>query len=476
MRTGGPDTADTTTRPGARPPPPPTLPPPASPTLPRDEAPPAAPPLLGIAALQLQVCATTADTLAHIDALLDSECRRLGVLRWDGDGRAIDGGSGGQHLDLLVLPEASGDWVCAVQGRVNPFFAVAAAIPCLLLHAAHQATARPSPLAWKPHPTTTTTHAYTHALQLFNGPHLVCETAWYRAERLDGAHTSPSLAALATWAARYRCYVAATLLEATSDGHIYNSLVLVAPDGSFVVPQHGAGSSDASSVALLRKQRAASLEAFVFRGCGSGAGEPATRVINLDVAPLLAKRSGSGSGGGGGSSSCTLRLAFAICYENMCAPPMEAILVRWGVLGVVCGLHAASVTVGSLRCAHTHRLLTYRCRRCCRRHTAASPLTCWPPSIAQWRHAPTTRCSNGPQRRRSALRPRRRAPLACTPSNCGRLPWQRTIAAHGHRHCRACCPGCRGILCRWRAPCWAVLRSTHAEARYWHRCAAARRA
>ena len=98
-------------------------------------APPAppAPPLLGVAAMQLETRAIpTAENLAHIDALLDRECRRLGMVRWDeaqqvsghrgsggsgsaagGGGNSAGGGGGGSdasgasgvHLDLLVLPE-----------------------------------------------------------------------------------------------------------------------------------------------------------------------------------------------------------------------------------------------------------------------------------------------------------------------------------------------------------------------------------
>ncbi len=79
-------------------------PPPAS--LPR--------PLLSVAALQLDTRPIpTADNLAHIDALLDTECRRLGVIRWDegqpaATGSRTGGGSGDSgsvHLDILVLPE-----------------------------------------------------------------------------------------------------------------------------------------------------------------------------------------------------------------------------------------------------------------------------------------------------------------------------------------------------------------------------------
>lgn len=189
------------------------------------------------------------------------------------------------------------------------------------------------------------------------------ERAWYRAESLHGTAHSPSLAALARWARRYRCYVAATLLEATRDGHIYNSLVLAAPDGSFVTHPAGGGgsSSDSSSsstpgasqsgsLCLVRKHRASSLEGFVFRSAGAAGrgGEPWAHVLEVDAAPLLQKRggaahgvscgegstaAGSGSGGAVGSwpeqaKQAKLRLAFSICYENYCAPPMEAIRVR----------------------------------------------------------------------------------------------------------------------------------------------------
>ena len=74
------------------------------------------PPLLSVAALQLETRPIpTAENLAHIDALLDTECRRLGVIRWDEGrpaatgSRAGGGGGGGDsgsvHLDILVLPE-----------------------------------------------------------------------------------------------------------------------------------------------------------------------------------------------------------------------------------------------------------------------------------------------------------------------------------------------------------------------------------
>ena len=173
------------------------------------------------------------------------------------------------------------------------------------------------------------------------------EAAWCGAESLADPARSPSLAALAGWARRYRCYAAATLLEATADGHIYNSLVLAAPDGSFVThaavgsPAGSSGSSAGGSLALVRKHRASSLEGFVFRSAGAPGrgGEPAAHVVEVDAAPLLAKRgsggssftgsSSSSSGGSSGSSSAKqkLRLAFSICYENFCTPPMEAIRV-----------------------------------------------------------------------------------------------------------------------------------------------------
>lgn len=187
------------------------------------------------------------------------------------------------------------------------------------------------------------------------------ERAWYGAESLQDAAHSPSLAALARWARRYHCYVAATLLEATGDGHIYNSLVLAAPDGSFVThPAGGSDSGDSSSsstpgvsrsgsLCLVRKHRASSLEGFVFRSAGAAGrgGEPWAHVVEVSAAPLLQKRGGSAHGvscgegsaaAGGGSGDvgswpeqakqAKLLLAFSICYENYCAPPMEAIRVR----------------------------------------------------------------------------------------------------------------------------------------------------
>ena len=282
--------------------------------------------LLGVGALQLETRpGPTADNLARIDALLAAECRRLGIRRWDaacgdagssgsssgagaGSSRAsTSSSSGGEaagtvHLDLLLLPE------------------------------------------------------------IFNSYYLVNEQAWYRAECLAGPGASPSLAALATWARRYRCYVAATLLEATPDGHIYNSLVVAAPDGSFVRrPGTGNAPGDSSSssssigsgngsVALVRKHRASSLEGFVFRSGGAPGrgGEPRAHVFELSATPLLAKRSssigGSSGGGCGGAASGSgggagaprrLRLGAAICYENFCLPPMQAILVSAWWAGLV---------------------------------------------------------------------------------------------------------------------------------------------
>ena len=204
------------------------------------------------------------------------------------------------------------------------------------------------------------------------------ERAWYAAESLQDVSRSPSLAALAHWARRYRCYAVATLLEATADGHIYNSLVLAAPDGNFITrpASSGSGSSGSScssggssggssgasasgsssthSLALVRKHRASSLEGFVFRSAGAAGrgGESEAHVVEIDAAPLLQKRSelhkvsrgsggsnGSGSGGGNGDGGratgqgpgqAKLRLAFSVCYENYCTPPMEAIRVRGG--------------------------------------------------------------------------------------------------------------------------------------------------
>ena len=212
----------------------------------------------------------------------------------------------------------------------------------------------------------------TTQLQLFNAPYLLTEEAWCYAEGLSDPACSPSLRQLSVWAARYRCYVAATLLEATPEGHFYNALVLAAPDGSFVRRQQSSGGagghdgvgrrsktpgssgaqassgssggSSGGSVALVRKHRASSLEGFVFRsgGAPSRGGEPAAHVLELEAAPLLRKRGlGGGGGGGGGDAHQSgmssggrlaprLRVGVAICYENMCWPPMQAILVGRG--------------------------------------------------------------------------------------------------------------------------------------------------
>lgn len=63
-------------------------------------------PLLGVAALQLETRpVATAENLAHINALLDSECARLGILRWDEGGASRQPGKNGLHLDILLLPE-----------------------------------------------------------------------------------------------------------------------------------------------------------------------------------------------------------------------------------------------------------------------------------------------------------------------------------------------------------------------------------
>ncbi|PSC75297.1 UPF0187, chloroplastic [Micractinium conductrix] len=253
-----------------------------------------------------------ADMAAAADAAAAAKCSRLGVPRWDGsssDGESVGcSGASSTHLDLLVLPE------------------------------------------------------------LFNAPYLLTEEAWCYAEGLSDPACSPSLRQLSVWAARYRCYVAATLLEATPEGHFYNALVLAAPDGSFVRRQQSSGGagghdgvgrrsktpgssgaqassgssggSSGGSVALVRKHRASSLEGFVFRsgGAPSRGGEPAAHVLELEAAPLLRKRGlGGGSGGGGGDAHQSgmssggrlaprLRVGVAICYENMCWPPMQAIL------------------------------------------------------------------------------------------------------------------------------------------------------
>lgn len=243
-------------------------------------------------------------------------------------------------------------------------------------------------------------------LQIFNNGYRMNEGAWHGAESLRDTAHSPSLAAVAHWARRYRCYVCATLLEATADGHIYNSLVLAAPDGRFITHPCGGGGEGSSggdggasgmgdgsgssgspepsnktagSLCLVRKHRASSLEGFVFRSAGAAGrgGEPWAHVVEVDAAPLLQKRRGcahAGSGGSGGSGCsgesggagvgstggvgssggaaagvgggalqggsgdpgrAQLRLAFSICYENYCTPPMEAIRVRFtrGVAG-----------------------------------------------------------------------------------------------------------------------------------------------
>lgn len=59
--------------------------------------------LLGVAALQLETRpGPTPANIAHVNTLLEDECGRLGVRRYDLEGEVeVDG----VHFDLLVLPE-----------------------------------------------------------------------------------------------------------------------------------------------------------------------------------------------------------------------------------------------------------------------------------------------------------------------------------------------------------------------------------
>ena len=172
--------------------------------------------------------------------------------------------------------------------------------------------------------------------QIFNTGYLLTEAAWYFAESLADPADSPSLRALTRWAARFRCYAGATLLEATREGHIYNSFVLAAPDGSVVRrPAAAVLDGGGGSVALVRKHRASSLEGFVFRSaCAAGrGGEPEAHVIEVDATLLLAKRaersvSTGASSSAGQPGSVMLRLGVAICYENFCLEPMATLQVR----------------------------------------------------------------------------------------------------------------------------------------------------
>ncbi|KAL4425775.1 hypothetical protein ABPG75_009791 [Micractinium tetrahymenae] len=243
------------------------------------------PPLLGVAVLQLETRpVATEENLAHVEALLDRECARLGIPCRDNgkpgsDDSSGSSGSGGEsvHMDILLLPE------------------------------------------------------------IFNTGYLLTEAAWYFAESLADSAASPTLRALSRWAARYCCYAGATLLEATADGHIYNSFVLAAPNGTFVRrPATSAAVSTtrptSSSVALVRKHRASSLEGFVFRSAGGAGrgGEPEAHIIEIDAAPLLAKRSkhcsGSSAGSGAGQlGGAMMRLGVSVCYENFCLEPMRSL-------------------------------------------------------------------------------------------------------------------------------------------------------
>lgn len=65
-------------------------------------------PLLGVAALQLETQPVpTEENLAHIEALLNNECGRLGILCWDAAHIGIDSRDDGMHLDILLLPEVN---------------------------------------------------------------------------------------------------------------------------------------------------------------------------------------------------------------------------------------------------------------------------------------------------------------------------------------------------------------------------------
>ncbi|KAL4445826.1 hypothetical protein ABPG77_009025 [Micractinium sp. CCAP 211/92] len=276
-------------------------------------------PSLGVAVLQLETRpVATAENLAHIEALLDSECARLGIARWDGGQSGSRQRGEGMHLDILLLPE------------------------------------------------------------IFNTGYLLTEAAWYFAESLAARPaTSPSLRALSRWAARYRCYAGATLLEATKDGHIYNSFVLAAPDGTFVRrPATAASDGVAVSTALVRKHRASSLEGFAFRSAGAAGrgGEPDAHVIEVDAAPLLAKRCESSTSCGAGADAgpaggTALRLGVAICYENFCLQPMATLqpahdhpTFKWprqaaerfaASAAAISQMHAAQLGLAVVACHHT---------------------------------------------------------------------------------------------------------------------------
>lgn len=77
-------------------------------------------------------------------------------------------------------------------------------------------------------------------------------TAWYSAEPMV-EDRSPTLRYMRSWALEHKCFIAGTMMEATSDGDVYNSFVLYGPDGNRINK-------------VLRKTRPASIEAFTFRG------------------------------------------------------------------------------------------------------------------------------------------------------------------------------------------------------------------
>lgn len=87
---------------------------------------------------------------------------------------------------------------------------------------------------------------------------------------------------------------------------------MASPGGDLL--SHAAGSGRHNGCSIIRKSRAASLEAFVFRdGQGGCGGEPAGHILELDLRPLLDKRSSSSSdsssgyvgGGLGGRGGCS---------------------------------------------------------------------------------------------------------------------------------------------------------------------------
>ncbi|KAI9013685.1 carbon-nitrogen hydrolase [Hyaloraphidium curvatum] len=136
-------------------------------------------------------------------------------------------------------------------------------------------------------------------------------TNWARAERVpdsaDGTADlsgSPTLAAMRDWSSAHRCVIGGTLLEASPDGHLYNTFVLFLPSGG------GA----AMHPLRVRKSRPASFEAFVFNGTPPGAQRTFEFAHPETGEPL--------------------RLAAAICYETV-LPDVVASLCSSGKLDLL---------------------------------------------------------------------------------------------------------------------------------------------